>query len=431
MAVAFDSLSPDTASAGNVGSLTSGSWTPSAGAAFGFIGTGASSVAAHSAMRYGGAAGTLLTQIGASLNVGGNGRLSAWRSTIPAGATTAYGLWAANQDESCIGMVSYTGADGTVSATTTNVGTFASSTSFTPTVNVTTNVGDVVIACVWWVDINGFAGTIAAGTGCTARYDVQGSVLNAEGMMVLERVATGASTTMSATVTAASGMSGDWGIIAFVITPSAGGGGGGGTQSDELKTFASTRNRPGRGPYSLGRYFRPRVDAFPGRLSASITPAGGLTLGGSAAVIRKVVTAAAGGITLAGAAAFAKGKTVTPVGGITLAGAASQNRVRVPAPSGGLNISGAATVSTSGSQQYSYSASGGISLGGSAAQSRVSARAATGGLQLGGAATVTSHESTRVVTPSGGLSLRGSAAVTTNTIGGGGGNLPIGRRRIR
>lgn len=164
----------------------------------------------------------------------------------------------------------------------------------------------------------------------------------------------------------------------------------------------------------------------------ALAAAGGLTLAGAAAQVRKVTRAAAGGLTLAGAAAFAKGATVVPAGGITLAGAAALNRLRVAVPAGGIELSGEAGYSTSGSQQFSYSATGGLSLSGSAPQARVSVPAVAGGLQLGGAATVTAHEQQRVVVAGGGITLRGAAGVTTFTLGGaGGGDTPLRRRRRR
>lgn len=166
-----------------------------------------------------------------------------------------------------------------------------------------------------------------------------------------------------------------------------------------------------------------------GTQSFSYSAAGGLTLAGTAALLRKITRAAAGGVTLGGAAPFAKGKVVAAAGGLTLAGAAALNRKRVPVAVGGLVMSGAAAVTSSGTQQFSYTAQGGLSLGGTAAELRKRVPVAAGGVQLGGAATVSTHEQQRVVAAAGGVSLGGGASVSLNSIGGGNGSIVVRRRR--
>jgi hypothetical protein len=188
------------------------------------------------------------------------------------------------------------------------------------------------------------------------------------------------------------------------------------------------RNRPGRGPYSLGAYFRPRVDAFTNTaVSASVTAAGGLTFGGTAATVFKRIAAAAGGLQLGGASAFAKGQTIVPAGGLIFAGSSAAIRVRVKSATGGIVFGGAATESSSGTQQLSYSASGGLSFGGASTEARVHVVSAAGGLSFGGASAESAHEQRRTVSAAGGLSFGGSSASNTFSFGATG-NYPWWRR---
>lgn len=228
MAIAFDNVSPDTSSAGNVSSLTSGNWTISGSdrCLFGFIGTGTGgSATTHSGMKWGGSGGTALTQIGSTVNAGSPGRLSAWRLTAPAAASQAlYGNWAAAQDESAIGGVSYTGVDqaAPVGAPATNTGSILGAANGNMTVTIATAVGDVVLAAFWVVcfsaaDPQLTPGGTPAGTG---RYEVEGASLSYEAMQVQEVVATGTSTTVTCGFSSGAAFSGEWAAIAFVVNPS-------------------------------------------------------------------------------------------------------------------------------------------------------------------------------------------------------------------
>lgn len=225
MTIAFDAVSADTFSAANVASLTSAAFTIAGSdrALLAAMIAGAGSLAAHSAMKWGGSTGTDLTQVGTTLNVGSFGRMSAWRLTAPAAASqTLYGAYAANQDETAIGGTSYTGVDQTtpIGTPVTNVGTAAGSGAVNMTVNVTTTVGDLVWAVFYALDQNGNSplltpnGTPAA----TGRYEVEGAQLTYEAMQIQEVVATGTTTTVSCSIQPTSGsMNADWGVIAFVV----------------------------------------------------------------------------------------------------------------------------------------------------------------------------------------------------------------------
>ena len=230
MAISFDAVSPDTSSNAVVANITSSAFTV-AGAnrlLIGAMGAGAGTVAAHNAMKWGGSGGTALTQVGTSLNIGANARLSAWRLIAPTAASqTLYGEFAATQDEVAIGGTSYTGVDQTTPLGTavTNTGTFSGSSGFNATITVTTVVGDVVWAVFWVLDGNGNSPLMTpngtpSGTG---RYEIEGAQLTFEAMQIQEVVATGTSTVVSCAVAPTSGtMTGDWGGIAFVVNSASG-----------------------------------------------------------------------------------------------------------------------------------------------------------------------------------------------------------------
>lgn len=81
-----------------------------------------------------------------------------------------------------------------------------------------------------------------------------------------ENLSAGATGTLTSTATRSSG-SGQAGWAAYVVRDPVAAGGGGGDGATQGADLGSRRNRPGRGPYSIGRYFRPAVEAY--RTSAS------------------------------------------------------------------------------------------------------------------------------------------------------------------
>lgn len=257
MAVTFDNVCADTFSVANVGSLTSANWTIGGAnrAVVGFMGAGAGTRAVHSEMRWRGSAGELLTQVGTSLDIGANNRLSAWARANPTIATdTAFGLYAANQDETAIGMLSYTGVDQASPTGTpvTATGTTDTGGNATATVNVATAVGDMVVAGVWVGAATSSNPSLVAAGGATLRYDITGTQLGFEGMAIVELVATGTTTTMSVTISSG-GNTSPWGIIAFVIKAAVGGGIG--------ARVSSNRSPARRGPR------RPQFQSTPGAIA--------------------------------------------------------------------------------------------------------------------------------------------------------------------
>lgn len=231
MAIAYDSVSPDTSTAAGASTLTSGAFTIAGSdrLLLGFMAAAASSGrATHSEMRRGNSGGTLLTQIGSTLDVGTGGRLSTWRLIAPAAASdTIYGLLSDSDDEVAIGGVSYTGVDQTtpVGTPVTNTGTIVGSASGNMTVAVTTVSGDVVVAAFWVVATTAANPDLTPnGTPTpTGRYDIETTQLGFEALQVQEVVATGTSTTVSCQYSSGGAFSGDWGVIAFVVNAAAGG----------------------------------------------------------------------------------------------------------------------------------------------------------------------------------------------------------------
>ena len=155
-------------------------------------------------------------------------------------------------------MLSYTGVNQTtpIGTPATATGNVDSSGLATATVNVTTVAGELVVACAW-VHNPGFSTTfqLTPAGGSTGRYEVEGNVIGGYGaLQVIELVASGTSTTMSVSVSDAQPTDGRWGIIAFVVRAPD-------PPPPPPAVFdivnGTRRNRPGRGPRSLGHYYRP------------------------------------------------------------------------------------------------------------------------------------------------------------------------------
>jgi hypothetical protein len=230
MTVAFDSVTPDTESSAGTTTLTSGSWTIAGSdrLLLGVIATGDVTAATHSGMDHPAAGGALASV--SNLAIGTHARLSLWRLIAPAAAAnTTKGTWGSSQGEAAIGGVSYTGVDQATPLGTpvTNTGTVTSSTAFSASVNVTTVVGDLVFAVVFFHDTASQVNVaVAVAGGATGRYDIEGTQIGGFGaLQCMELVATSTTTTMQADFSAATNMQGHWGIIAAVVINAASGGG--------------------------------------------------------------------------------------------------------------------------------------------------------------------------------------------------------------
>lgn len=156
-----------------------------------------------------------------------------------------------------------------------------------------------------------------------------------------------------------------------------------------------------------------------GETTWTYAPSGGVTLGGTAPLLRTKVHTSSGGVTLAGTAAT-DGKhnyAYTSSGGLTVAGTAPVLKGKVYAPSGGIAIAGTAPLL----KGKVYGVSGGVTLAGAATTSYGVAGATSypyqpsGGIALAGAATTTATKF-YVAPISGGITFAGTApSVYTST----------------
>ena len=173
MAIAYDNAA-STSSSANVASLTTASWTIAGSDRILMAGvmSGAGTPVSPNAVKWGGSGGTDLTQKGSTLTFETYGRLSQWYLVAPtAESNTLYCSWASNQDETALGGASYTGVD-----QTTPHGTQATATndaaSQTPTVNVTSAAGELVVDVAAVLDILGSRTTFVADAGQTERVKI-------------------------------------------------------------------------------------------------------------------------------------------------------------------------------------------------------------------------------------------------------------------
>lgn len=188
------------------------------------------------AMRYGGAGGTLLTQIGSDQAVGGLALLllSAWQKENPAASSqTGYAAFAsATTQASAIVGACYEGVDqatpvGTPQTNTGSDGT-GTLTSISCTVTATgLTIGRrlvaVVAAFTTGVDATGFTATSGQGT----LRDSAISTLAIAGVALVDKVIAATSEAIGATFNiSAAGAQMDYAIIAFELIDAGGGGGG-------------------------------------------------------------------------------------------------------------------------------------------------------------------------------------------------------------
>jgi len=224
MAAPTYNIHGSTFSAANVASLTTASFTVSGSDRYmvAGAGSGASSPANVSAVKWGGSGGTDFTIEGSQQNIASNGRTSQWTLLAPsASTTTLFASWAANQDETPVGAIAVNGVDQTSPKGTQAT---ASGTNTTPGVNATTAVDDFVIDSMFFLNTNCNSRTITVGAGQTSRVEVEGANLTCEGFGMSHEVATGVSTTMSWTISGA--ITGGWRTFALPLKPVSGGGGG-------------------------------------------------------------------------------------------------------------------------------------------------------------------------------------------------------------
>ena len=140
-------------------------------------------------------------------------------------------------------------------------------------------------------------------------------------------------------------------------------------------------------------------------------PAGGLSFAGSSLAARARAISATGEVIFAGAADYStqtggtSTREVVSSGGIAFSGTPDILRQRLLSALGGISFSGA----SNRLRQAQVSGSGGLSFAGASGISRQSIRIVFGGIQFSGTAPYTTHESTRMVVPAGGIVFGGAA----------------------
>lgn len=227
-AIAFDVQATPAFSTANVTTLSTAAFTIAGANRLLVVGvlSGAGTPVNPVSVKWPSSGGTALTQIGTTLVLGGNVRLSFWALKAPAtGSGQVVVDWGTNQDETGIVAASYTGVDQTTTFRSSGTPNTATGTDTTPTVAVTSVSGDWVVDAVGFLDNGGSSLTLTVGASQTSHGEVEGANLAFEGLGTSHEVASGVSTTMS--WTRSGGGSINWGIIGISLIPDAGGGGGG------------------------------------------------------------------------------------------------------------------------------------------------------------------------------------------------------------
>ena len=185
--------------------------------------SGAGTPVNPSAVKWGGSGGVSLTQIGSTVDVGANVKVSIWRLAAPAtGSSTVHVTWGSAQDERAIVAANYNGVDQT---TVNRTAVTATGSGVDPTATVTdtnSQADDWVVDGVGILDLGGLAPLLAVGAGQTSRGEVEGANLTYEALGTSNEPATGANTVMSWAVDSNTGNV-SWGIIAASLIPSTGG----------------------------------------------------------------------------------------------------------------------------------------------------------------------------------------------------------------
>lgn len=182
---------------------------------YAFILTGATTVLDPSTVNWN--TSEALSQVGSTINLGANVKLSLWRLINPtAGSFSLSVTWAGNQEEISVIWVSVKDADqstpnGTV-ATATGSGT-------TATVNATSAAGELVLDGVGTSDNGANNLTLTVGADQTSNQEVDGADLGFESSGSSRETAAGASTTMSWTISGAPAFG--WGMFAFQVNAAA------------------------------------------------------------------------------------------------------------------------------------------------------------------------------------------------------------------
>lgn len=231
MAIAFDvAASTTTSYAASQANTTTGSYTIGSGSnryAVGFGGTQTSAPAAATNLKQGGSGGTGYTGLHAGLSIDSFTNLRLFGLVNSAtGSSTLYGDWAASKDEINIGSAHYTGVDQVnplrnSGTPTTQTGTLSGSSTNCSITVTGTSAGDVVVAAFWADETSFHTPSFTAGAGGTLRFANAGSSDTC--CAIVEVIATGSSTTVTAVCSSATTISGNWGAVAVALAPAGSG----------------------------------------------------------------------------------------------------------------------------------------------------------------------------------------------------------------
>jgi len=179
-------------------------------------GSGASSPVTANSVEWGGSGGTSLTQISTTLNMQADyGRMTLWRLIAPTAQTsTVYVTWGSSQDERWIIAFAIENCD---QSTPNNTIATATGTNAAPTVNAISSANDLVLDFMSWLELDGDSYTCTIGANQVQSANLGGGAFNPnEGAGASHETATGASTTMSWTISG-TGYQQGWGIYAFSL----------------------------------------------------------------------------------------------------------------------------------------------------------------------------------------------------------------------
>ena len=164
--------------------------------------SGAGSPVDPSGVKWGGSGGVALTQVGTTLSVGSFWKFSLWRLIAPTAQTsTVYVSWASTQEEVLLIAVATEDTDQTTPNNTVASGIFNN--SVTPSKTATSVSGDLVLDFCAIAEEDGVSATISATAGQASLQEIEGSTTVYETFGASTKTASGTTTTMGWTGTAA------------------------------------------------------------------------------------------------------------------------------------------------------------------------------------------------------------------------------------
>jgi hypothetical protein len=187
---------------------------------YALVGSGANSPSNPSAVKWGGSSGASMTQLGATITVALNVKVSLFRLIDPTSQTsTIHATWAGTDDERWIIGVAVEDADQTTPNGT--VATNTGSTSNAVTVDAVSASGNLVLDFASHLSGGGGGKTHTVGANQTQLQNIAGGAFSAyEGASSSSEIASGTATTMSWTLSDFI----EWATFAFAVNAAAAGG---------------------------------------------------------------------------------------------------------------------------------------------------------------------------------------------------------------